>query len=92
MPIAARSIESLIRTQGIGDFFRIQTLAARDGLELYVTWIPDQVTHELGVQPVEAFDPKFMKALFNYGYQRTLQGDTSSTFSEILQQAKTIPD
>jgi hypothetical protein len=84
LPIAGRTINSLIRTQGIGDFFRIWTLAKRDGLELEVTWIPDNVHTELGVEPTEAFDPKYMKALFEFGYRQTLNGETWQDFESMM--------
>ena len=84
LPIAGRTISSLIRTQGIGDFFRIWTLARRDGLDLEVTWIPDEVHTELGLEPTEAFDPKYMSALFEFGYQRTLNGETWKNFESLM--------
>lgn len=84
LPIAGRTIDSLIRTQGIGDFFRISTLAERDGLDLEVTWIPDEVHTSLGVESTEAFDPKYMKALFEFGYERTLAGETWKDFSDMI--------
>ena len=83
-PITGRTISSLIRTQGIGDFFRIWSLAKRDGLELEVTWISDEVHTELGVEPTEAFDPKYMKALFEFGYQQTLNGETWHDFETMM--------
>lgn len=84
IPITNRTINSLIRTQGVGDLFRIWTLAERDGLDLDVTWIPDEVRDELGVKPSEAFDPNYMKALFNYGYQRTEKGEVWKDFSTLI--------
>ena len=82
--IANRTIDSLIRTQGIGDFYRIWTLAERDKLDLQVTWIPDGTNDMLGVQPSEEFDPRYMKALFEFGHMRTLAGETWSDFSDIV--------
>ena len=76
LPIAGRTIDSLIRTQGKGDFYRMWALAERDDIEVHATWIPDEAHEELGIEPAEAFDPKYMKALFEYGYRRTLEGRT----------------
>lgn len=76
MPIAGRTVDSLIRTQGIGDFFRIAALAERDGLNLEITWIPDEANEAIEVEPSEKFDPNYMKALFEFGYERTMNGDT----------------
>jgi len=74
LPIAGRTIDSLIRTQGRGDFYRMYALAERDGINLHATWIPDEAREALGVEPSEAFDPKYMRALFDYGYRRVLDG------------------
>lgn len=84
LPIADRTINSLIRTQGIGDFFRIATLADRDGLDFQVTWIPDGTNELIGVKPAEEFDPKYMKALYDYARQRTFSGETWTNFFEFL--------
>lgn len=84
LPITGRTIDSLIRTQGIGDFFRIWSLAKRDGLQLEVTWIPDEVHSALGVEPTEAFDPKYMQALFEFGYRKTLAGETWKDFEAMM--------
>ncbi len=90
VPIAGRTINSLIRTQGVGDFFRIYALAERDGLELDVTWIPESVRTELEVEPTEAFDPAYMSALFEFGYERTMRGETWVDLAEFLQNLETL--
>ena len=82
MPIAMRTIDSLIRTQGIGDFYRIYSQSQRDGIDIRITWIPGDAVEG---KPQEAFDPVFMKALFDYGYQRTLAGETWSHVNEQLE-------
>jgi len=74
--IGARSVESLIRTQGIGDAFRIAATTHRDGVALELTWIPDAAPPDPGK---ELFDPKYMSALFEYGYQRVLDGTAWTT-------------
>ena len=84
VPIVSRTISSLIRTQGIGDFFRIASLAERDGLDMKITWIPDGAQEAIGIAATEAFDPEYMRALFQFGYRRTLQGDTWQDFSEMM--------
>jgi len=70
-PIIGKTIGSLIRTQGIGDVYRIYTLAQRDGVNVELTWIPDDAVTE---KPAEAFDTAYMRALFEYGYQRATTG------------------
>jgi predicted acylesterase/phospholipase RssA len=84
LPIANRTISSLIRTQGIGDFYKIATLAGRDGLDLEVTWIPDEANEIVRVKPSEDFDPDYMSALFEYGYKRTLEDETWLNYYEWI--------
>ena len=64
-PIAGRSINSLIRTQGIGDLFRIYSLAKRDGLDFNLAFIPE----DFDEKPKEQFDPVWMRKLFDRGFQ-----------------------
>lgn len=69
--IAGRSVSTLIRTQGIGDAFRIAALAERDAVDLKITWIPPDAPANPGH---EIFDPQYMTKLFDYGYQHALAG------------------
>jgi predicted acylesterase/phospholipase RssA len=69
--IAARSVASLIRTQGIGDTYRIAAVTNRDGVAVKLTSIPGTAMRNPGD---EIFDPAYMSALFEYGYQRTVSG------------------
>ncbi len=62
-PISRRSIESLIRTQGIGDIYRIYFSTRRDGLDYRLTYIRGDFEGE----PQETFDPEYMKQLFALG-------------------------
>ena len=65
LPIAGRSISSLIRTQGVGDLYRIFALAERDDLDFNLAYIPasfDEV-------PKEAFDVEWMRKLYRVGYE-----------------------
>ena len=91
-PITGHTINSLVRTQGIGDLFRIWALAERDGLNLNLTWIPEGAREEVGVTPDEIFDPDLMKALFDFGYRRTLVGETWVDFEKVLQEQNLNPD
>lgn len=70
MPIAGRAIDSLIRTQGIGDLYQIHALCERDGNAFNLAWIPasfDEVA-------VEDFDPIYMRKLFDLGYDSAKDG------------------
>jgi hypothetical protein len=69
-PIASRTIDSLIRTQGVGDLYQIYALCYRDGNDFNLACIPSTFTDE----PTEGFDPVYMKKLLNLGYQMSLEG------------------
>ena len=68
--IAGRSISSLIRTQGIGDLYQIHSLCLRDGNDFNLAYIPADFTEK----PSEAFDPVYMKALFEHGFEMARDG------------------
>jgi len=70
LPIASRTIESLIRTQGIGDLYQIYALCVRDGNDFNLAYIPSSFTEE----PAESFDPVYMSKLFDLGYQMGREG------------------
>ena len=70
--IGARSVASLIRTQGIGDAFRIAAVTHRDGVALEITWIPMSAPADPGE---EIFDPAYMSELFDYGLNRVKRGE-----------------
>jgi predicted patatin/cPLA2 family phospholipase len=70
MPIAGRAISSLIRTQGIGDLYRIYALAERDGLNFNLAYIPAAFNEK----PAEQFDPVWMRKLFDLGHEMAKDG------------------
>ncbi len=80
-PIVSKTIGSLIRTQGIGDIFRIYTLAQRDGVDVKLTWIPENAVSQ---KPEEAFDSQYMQALFDYGYQRATKDAPWVDVAEVV--------
>ena len=69
-PLADRSIESLIRTQGIGDLYRIYYKAQEDGLDFNLAYIPD----DFDTTPAEMFDPVYTTKLFNRAYEMAKHG------------------
>jgi predicted patatin/cPLA2 family phospholipase len=69
-PILNRSISSLIRTQGIGDLYRIYLSAQRDGMDYNIAFIPSDFKEK----PKEEFDPEYMNKLFDLGYQMAKNG------------------
>lgn len=64
LPITKRSVETLIKYQGIGDLYRMYSGAERDGMAYRLTYIPASF-HEASA---EIFDPAYMTKLFDYGY------------------------
>ena len=68
--IAGRTIGSLIRTQGIGDMYRVYIAAKRDGMDYHLAYIPDDFTDA----PNEPFDREYMTRLYNLGYRLAKEG------------------
>ena len=64
LSIAGRAISALIATQGLGDLYRLYLDCQRDGVDYNVAYIPP----DFDVPSQEAFDPTYMKALFERGY------------------------
>ena len=65
LTIVGHAISALIQTQGIGDLYRLYLLAQKDGLDFNLAYIGADFTTE----HQEDFDPAYMRALFDYGYQ-----------------------
>ena len=70
LPIASRTIDSLIRTQGIGDLYQIYVLCKRDGNDFNLAYIPSSFTDE----PSEGFDPVYMSKLYELGQNMAMKG------------------
>jgi len=83
IPIAGRSLQSLVRTQGIGDLFRIYLETCRDGLDFNLAYIPAEFTAESN----EEFDPQYMKDLFEMAYERGKAGYEWEKMPPELQEA-----
>ena len=68
--IAERTIGSLIRTQGIGDMYRVYLATKRDGIAYHLAYIPDTFEEK----PNEPFDKEYMRKLFEVGYRLAKDG------------------
>jgi predicted patatin/cPLA2 family phospholipase len=68
--ILGNTISTLIRTQGLGDLYRIYLGAQRDGMDYNLSFIPSNFNEK----PKEVFDPEYMGKLFDLGYQMTKNG------------------
>jgi predicted acylesterase/phospholipase RssA len=70
VPIASRSISSVIRTQGIGDLYRIYLATLRDGLDFNLAYIPKEFTD----RSKEGVDTEYMRKLFDLAYEMAENG------------------
>jgi len=70
MSIGARSVTSLIHSQGVGDLYRIYAATQRDGVDFNLAFIPPtfNVSHK------EEFDNAYMRALYGEGYDLAVKG------------------
>jgi predicted acylesterase/phospholipase RssA len=64
LPIASRAIDSLITTQGLGDLYRLFLTSRRDAIDFNLAFIPSTFKEK----PKEAFDPEYMRKLFDIGF------------------------
>ena len=74
--IIARSLGSLIRTQSLGDIQQIFLETQRDGLDFYLTYIPD----EFDDVAAEPFDQAYMKKLYELGFDQALSDQAWERF------------
>lgn len=68
--IVVKSMSSVIKAQGVGDLYRMYTNAQREGIRFRAVWIPDSFT----LREPQPFDPGFMNALFELGYDMGRKG------------------
>ena len=59
--ILLSSLDTMIRTQGLGDLYRIYLGTVRDNIRFKLAYIPDSFSYESN----EIFDPEYMQALFD---------------------------
>jgi predicted acylesterase/phospholipase RssA len=69
-PIAGRSIGSLIKTQGIGDLYRLYLTTLRDNIDFNLAYIPSEFQKEAK----EVFDREYMGELFDLAYRLAADG------------------
>jgi patatin-like phospholipase len=68
--IAARAISTMISASGLNDVIRIYNRTQRDGIGFNLAFIGSDFDRKLP----EPFDQDYMRALFDYGYQRAARG------------------
>ena len=64
LKIAARAIDALLATQGLGDLYRTYVNTQRDGVDYNVAFIPPTFKRS----PKEPFDRAYMNELFKVGF------------------------
>ncbi len=72
LPIARKSISSLIRTQGIGDLNLIYLESRRDNANFRLAYIPAEFKEE--PKEDEVFDKEYMNKLYEFGYNQAKNG------------------
>jgi predicted acylesterase/phospholipase RssA len=70
MGIASRAISTMIAASGINDVIRMYNATQRDGIDFNLAYIGPDFTEKLPAP----FDQRYMRALFDYGYQRASRG------------------
>lgn len=70
IPIALRSMDSLMGSAVLGDAYRIYLATQRDGIEYHLAYIPESFNEESS----EPFDKEYMTKLFNLGKQMAKEG------------------
>jgi hypothetical protein len=70
-PIMIRTIDTPIRTQGIGDLAQLYIVARGQGLDYHIISIPASF-HAVSNEP---FDTEYMNKLFQVGERRARAGD-----------------
>jgi predicted acylesterase/phospholipase RssA len=70
MGIAGRAIATMIAASGYNDVMHMYNTTMHDGIDFNLAYIGSDFTMKLPAP----FDPAFMRALFDYGYQRALGG------------------
>ncbi|HTR42423.1 MAG TPA: patatin-like phospholipase family protein [Pseudomonadales bacterium] len=70
LPIAGRTVGSLIKTQGLGDLYRLFVVSELRGMDFNLATIPES----FDMEPETEFDPKYMSALFELGYDQAIKG------------------
>lgn len=68
--LSGRSLETLIKYQGMGDLYRLYVGARRDNINYHLMHVPS----DFSVEMKELFDPVYMKSLFELGYGMGKEG------------------
>jgi predicted acylesterase/phospholipase RssA len=80
LPIAMRAISCLIQYQGIGDLYRIYTIARRDHVDYNLVYVPAtfKTPHK------SEFDTTYMRSLYDLAYAMALEGHEWAKHPPVL--------
>jgi hypothetical protein len=70
LPIAGRTVGTLVKTQGIGDLYRAFVISQAVGMDFNLATIPES----FDMKSKSEFDPEYMTALFDLGYKQARDG------------------
>ena len=79
--IAGRSLGTVIKAMGVADLLRAYTMSVATGTDFHYT----SISPTFDVQPTKAFDPVYMKALFDLGYEFGKSGQEWPSVPPIVQ-------
>jgi hypothetical protein len=68
--IAPAAINSLTYAGTVSDLYKIYAVVQRDRMDAFFAWTPETFVEE----PTEAFDPAYMRKLYEHGRQLTASG------------------
>ena len=80
LPISFRAITCLIHNQGIGDLYRIYSIAKRDHIKYRLAYIPST----FATPHVSEFDTAYMRDLFAVGEKMAVDGTEWSDHPPVL--------
>ncbi len=73
----------MLKSQGVGDLLSAYAAARIRGADFYATWIGEDFVHDYP----GPFDPDYMRALFDYGYDLMKSGDAWARKPPVLMDA-----
>jgi hypothetical protein len=80
LKIGAAALGSLTYAQTVSDLYKIYAIAERDQMDVRFGWTPETFLE----QPTEAFDPVYMRNLYDYGHDLEASGKLWSSFPPYL--------
>ena len=69
--VAGRAIDTLVYASSVNDIMRMYFVAERDGVDFNYAFIGDDFE---GPDQGDGFDPTYMQALYEYGYEKARRG------------------